>query len=108
MHRSLVSRGYTVWIDIEKMQGSTVEAMASAVEGAAVLVYGISSACEYFPPACISLLWYCGTVVWCWGTCMMTTTVRPHDERATVCAHRQGVCQLQTRSSVSILLRVQL
>ena len=63
MHRSLVSRGYTVWIDIEKMQGSTVEAMASAVEGAAVLVYGISSACEYFPPACISLLWYCGTVV---------------------------------------------
>lgn len=41
---SLASRGYTVWIDIEKMQGSTVEMMAAAVEDAAVLVYGISRA----------------------------------------------------------------
>ena len=44
VHASLVSRGYSVWIDIEKMQGSTVDVMASAVEGAAVLVYGISQA----------------------------------------------------------------
>ena len=40
----LQSRGYAVWIDIEKMQGSTVEAMADAVEGAAVMCYGISRA----------------------------------------------------------------
>ena len=41
---SLRKRGYATWIDIEKMQGSTVEAMAAAVEGAAVLVYGVSRA----------------------------------------------------------------
>jgi hypothetical protein len=46
INTSLQSRGYAVWIDIEKMQGSTVEAMAAAVEDAAVLVYGISRACE--------------------------------------------------------------
>ena len=40
----LKARGYTVWIDIEKMQGSTVEAMADAVEEAAVVCYGISNA----------------------------------------------------------------
>jgi hypothetical protein len=44
VHASLVHRGYTTWIDVEKMQGSTVEAMAGAVEGAAVMCYGISRA----------------------------------------------------------------
>jgi hypothetical protein len=44
VHASLVRRGYTTWIDVEKMQGSTVEAMAAAVEGAAVMCYGISRA----------------------------------------------------------------
>jgi hypothetical protein len=44
VHSSLVRRGYTTWIDIEKMQGSTVEAMAGAVENAAVMCYGISRA----------------------------------------------------------------
>ena len=38
------ARGYEIWIDVEKMQGSTVEAMADAVEGAACVVYGISAA----------------------------------------------------------------
>ena len=42
--QALRSRGYNIWIDIEKMQGSTVEAMADAVEGAAVMCYGISQA----------------------------------------------------------------
>eukprot|EP01049_Picozoa_sp_SAG25_P012115 SAG25_NODE_1584_length_2729_cov_3.051331_1_plen_304_part_10 len=42
VHASLVRRGYTTWIDVEKMQGSTVEAMADAVEGAAAMCYGIS------------------------------------------------------------------
>eukprot|EP01048_Picozoa_sp_COSAG05_P027902 COSAG05_NODE_8372_length_709_cov_1.291803_2_plen_108_part_00 len=41
---ALKSRGYCVWIDIEKMQGSTVEAMSAAVEKAAVICYGISQA----------------------------------------------------------------
>ena len=44
INASLQSRGYTVWIDIEKMQGSTVEAMSAAVEDAAVMCYGISRA----------------------------------------------------------------
>ena len=42
--QALRSRGYNMWIDIEKMQGSTVEAMSEAVEGAAVMCYGISQA----------------------------------------------------------------
>ena len=44
INTSLKGRGYIVWIDIEKMQGSTVEAMADAVEDAAVVCYGISNA----------------------------------------------------------------
>ena len=44
INTALKARGYSVWIDIEKMQGSTVEAMADAVEDAAVMCYGISKA----------------------------------------------------------------
>ena len=47
INTALKARGYvsySVWIDIEKMQGSTVEAMADAVEDAAVVCYGISQA----------------------------------------------------------------
>ena len=47
VNASLQARGYTVWIDIEKMQGSTVEAMAeaeasyaSAVAAAGLQSYG--------------------------------------------------------------------
>eukprot|EP01047_Picozoa_sp_COSAG01_P072117 COSAG01_NODE_11381_length_1948_cov_3.327204_1_plen_525_part_10 len=41
---ALKARGCAVWIDIEKMQGSTVEVMAEAVEQAVCVVYGISKA----------------------------------------------------------------
>ena len=44
INTALKKRGYTVWIDIEKMQGSTVEVMADAVEDAAVMCYGVSQA----------------------------------------------------------------
>lgn len=44
INMSLQKRGYPTWIDVEKMYGSTVEAMASAVEGAAVVIYGVSRA----------------------------------------------------------------
>ena len=44
INASLQTRGYAVWIDIEKMQGSTVEVMSAAVEDAAVMCYGISRA----------------------------------------------------------------
>ena len=33
---ALKARGYRVWLDVEQMSGSTVDAMAEAVEGAAV------------------------------------------------------------------------
>ena len=44
LNTALKSRGYSVWIDIEKMQGSTVETMSAAVEECAVMCYGISQA----------------------------------------------------------------
>jgi hypothetical protein len=39
---ALKARGYSVWIDIENMKGSTVDSMALAVENAAVVVICIS------------------------------------------------------------------
>jgi len=44
LNTALKARSYNVWIDIEKMQGSTVEAMSEAVEECAVMCYGISQA----------------------------------------------------------------
>eukprot|EP01046_Picozoa_sp_COSAG06_P055659 COSAG06_NODE_10299_length_1707_cov_2.677861_2_plen_535_part_01 len=44
INTALKARDYSVWIDIEKMQGSTVEAMSAAVEDCAVMCYGISQA----------------------------------------------------------------
>jgi hypothetical protein len=37
-------RGYVVWVDTEQMRGSTVDTMAKAVEGCAVMLIGISRA----------------------------------------------------------------
>ena len=39
---ALKARSYNVWIDIEKMQGSTVEAMSEAVENCAVMCYAVA------------------------------------------------------------------
>ena len=44
LNTALKARQYNIWIDIEKMQGSTVEAMSAAVEDAAVMCYGVSQA----------------------------------------------------------------
>ena len=44
INNALKARDYAVWIDVEKMQGSTVEAMSAAVEDCAVMCYGISQA----------------------------------------------------------------
>ena len=38
----LKAAGYSVWIDVEQMRGSTIVAMAEAVEGAACLLVGMS------------------------------------------------------------------
>jgi hypothetical protein len=44
IHVALVQRGYTVWIDVEQMKGSTVDAMSRAVEDSAVVLIGVSRA----------------------------------------------------------------
>eukprot|EP01051_Picozoa_sp_SAG22_P016367 SAG22_NODE_2298_length_2742_cov_2.665910_2_plen_346_part_01 len=42
VHAALKSRAYRTWIDIEQMMGSTVDAMAGAVENAEVVLIGVS------------------------------------------------------------------
>ena len=38
----LKARGFTLWVDVEQMQGCTIDAMASAVENAAVVLVCVS------------------------------------------------------------------
>eukprot|EP01052_Picozoa_sp_SAG31_P060304 SAG31_NODE_19493_length_600_cov_0.988024_2_plen_91_part_00 len=42
IRKELGVRGYRVWIDIEQMRGSTVDAMAEAIDSASVMLYCIS------------------------------------------------------------------
>jgi len=39
----LKSQGITIWIDVEQMEGSVLEAMAEAVQNASVVIIGLSS-----------------------------------------------------------------
>ena len=49
----LRSAGFNVWIDVEKIEGSTLQSMASAVENCAVFVMAVSR--KYFEsPNCRS------------------------------------------------------
>ena len=43
---SLKRRGYSVWIDVEQMQGSTVDAMADAVDESYCIAYALSRECN--------------------------------------------------------------
>ena len=45
INASLLRRGYLVWFDLDKMKGSTLDAMSEAVEGAEVMLYGVSKKC---------------------------------------------------------------
>jgi len=45
----LRARGFNVWIDVEQMKGDVIEAMAEAVEGAAVVVSIMTSAYKQSP-----------------------------------------------------------
>ena len=42
MKDELRSAGFNVWIDVEKIEGSTLQSMASAVENCAVFVMAVS------------------------------------------------------------------
>lgn len=44
LNESLKARGFICWFDLEDMTGSTMDAMANAVDSAAVMVYGVSLA----------------------------------------------------------------
>ena len=46
---ALRAEGFRVWVDVEKMSGSTLQAMAGAVEGAAVVMFTVCQA--YFESA---------------------------------------------------------
>ena len=40
----LIGRGYVTWFDLTNMKGSTMDAMSDAIEGADVMLYGVSLA----------------------------------------------------------------
>ena len=42
LNESLVARGYVTWFDLTNMKGSTMDAMSDAIEGADVMLYGVS------------------------------------------------------------------
>ena len=39
-----MARSYVTWFDLTNMKGSTMDAMSDAIEGADVMVYGVSLA----------------------------------------------------------------
>ncbi|GFR88272.1 hypothetical protein ElyMa_002513400 [Elysia marginata] len=49
IHSSLVAEGYQTWIDWERMEGSTLEAMAQAVENSAVVLVCMSERYKQSP-----------------------------------------------------------
>ena len=57
------AEGYAIWIDIEKMGGSTLEAMAHAVENAAVVLICMSEKYKQ-SPNCRT-----GMYITLWGRC---------------------------------------
>ena len=46
INASLLVRGYKVWLDLDMMKGSTLDAMSEAVEGAEVMLYTLSKKCK--------------------------------------------------------------
>ena len=44
MNESLIARAYVTWFDLTNMKGSTMDAMSDAIEGADVMLYGVSLA----------------------------------------------------------------
>ena len=44
LNESLIARGFATWFDLTHMKGSTMDAMSDAIEGADVMLYGVSLA----------------------------------------------------------------
>ena len=52
----MIKRGYLTWFDLVNMKGSTVDAMSDAIDNAAVMLYGVSLACECITYHCSAVL----------------------------------------------------
>ena len=58
IRQSLGDLGYKVWLDVEQMEGSTVDAMADAIDRSYAVCYGVSLECERpIHPAAFLLVW---------------------------------------------------
>lgn len=44
LNESLIARAYVTWLDLMNMKGSVMDAMSDAIEGAHVMLYGVSLA----------------------------------------------------------------
>ena len=44
LNESLIARAYVTWFDLTTMKGSIMDAMSDAIEGADVMLYGVSLA----------------------------------------------------------------
>ena len=64
-NESLIARDYVTWFDLTNMKGSTMDAMSDAIEGADVMLYGVSLA--YKESANVRAQSSC-LAVWC-GAC---------------------------------------
>jgi hypothetical protein len=51
LNGSLQWRGFKTWIDVECMSGSTVTAMADAIDNAAAVAYAVTEKCESSHPS---------------------------------------------------------
>ena len=59
-NESLIARGYVTWFDLTNMKGSTMDAMSDAIEGADVMLYGVSLAYKESANVCS---WQAGRLI---------------------------------------------
>ncbi len=60
---SLIARGYVTWFDLTNMKGSTMDAMSDAIEGADVMLYGVSLAYKESANVCWQSVLLCGSIL---------------------------------------------
>ena len=53
--RSLQRRGYDVWLDIDRLKGSTVDAMGNAVDDAELMLWGVGLGAYIYLDAAVGL-----------------------------------------------------
>ena len=58
LNESLIARGYATWFDLLNMKGSPMDAMSDAIEGADVMLYGVSLAYKESANCRLEASWY--------------------------------------------------